>query len=74
MVNNRDVIKLKFFPLPFEIETRAFVIMIAFFLSGLAFGVIICGTSLIKKSIVGVKNRAEIKKLEKKLQEKDQNQ
>lgn len=73
MVNNREIVKISFFPLPIEIETKAFVIMIWFFLLGLSFGIIACSQSLIKKSISGFKNKNKIKKLEKQLVEKSGN-
>jgi uncharacterized membrane protein YciS (DUF1049 family) len=73
MVNNREVIKISFFPIPFEFETKIFVIMIWFFLLGLTFGIVACSQMMIKKSITGFKNKNKIKKLEKQLVEKSGN-
>jgi len=67
MVSNRDVIIIRFSPLPFEIETRVFMLMIGFFLFGLLFGFLAFSQNLISRIINGFKDKAKIKKLEKKV-------
>ncbi len=65
MVSNRGKITIFFYPLPFEIETRIFFIMIAFFLAGATFGILIMSKNLFKKTLENANNRRKIKKLEK---------
>jgi uncharacterized membrane protein YciS (DUF1049 family) len=65
MVNNRDIITIHLYPLPFNIETRMFVVMIGVFLLGLLFGILACSQSLIKRYISSFSDRNKIKKLEK---------
>jgi fucose 4-O-acetylase-like acetyltransferase len=38
MVNNRDFITVKFLPIPYELETRLFILLFFFFISGMFFG------------------------------------
>jgi uncharacterized membrane protein YciS (DUF1049 family) len=52
-------------PLPFEIETKSFMVMVSFFLFGLIFGLIICSKTIIKKSLENFGNRRAIKNLTK---------
>jgi len=73
MVSNREIIKIYLSPLPIEIETKVFVLMIVFFMLGLAFGILACSQSLIKNSIGSFRNKSKIKKLEKQLGEKSSN-
>lgn len=65
MVNNRDAITIHTHPLPFEIETRVFVLMIFFFLFGMLFGFLAFSKNMIQKSISNFKDRLKIRKLEK---------
>ncbi|OFW80469.1 MAG: hypothetical protein A3D15_03550 [Alphaproteobacteria bacterium RIFCSPHIGHO2_02_FULL_40_34] len=67
MVNNRDVVNITFHPLPFAIETRMFLIMIAFFLCGLIFGIIVCSKSIIGYVIEKFRSGKKIKNLEKQM-------
>ncbi len=65
MVNNRDAITIHTHPLPFDIETRVFVLMIFFFLFGMLFGFLAFSQNMIRKSITNFQDRRKIKKLEK---------
>ncbi len=65
LVNNRDKVTLHFTPLNFDIETRMFLVIMAFFLAGVVLGALIISKSLFKKTVENAKNRQKIKKLEK---------
>ncbi len=65
MINNRDIITIHLHPLPFDAETRVFLVMIIFFLLGLFFGLLACSKSIIKRLVEKFKDRKTIKKLEK---------
>ena len=67
MVDNRDVITINMQPLPFEIKTRVFVLMISCFSLGLFFGALVCSPSIIKNFFRKISDRQKIKKLEKQL-------
>lgn len=67
MINNRDVIILHLYPLPFEIETRTFVLIIFFFLLGFIFGMISFSQNLFINFVNKLKDKRRIRKLEKKL-------
>jgi len=66
MVNNRDIIIIQLFPLPFELESRVFIVMILFFLIGFVFGVSIYSKSFIFNAVANFFNKRKIAKLEKK--------
>lgn len=66
MVSNREVIAIHAYPLPFDIEMRAFLIMILFFILGMLFGFLAFSENMIGKSISNFKDRRKVKKLEKK--------
>jgi len=65
MVNNRDAVTIHLHPLPFDIETRIFVVMIILFLCGLIFGLLACSQNIIKRIFSSLKDQNKIKKLEK---------
>jgi uncharacterized integral membrane protein len=67
MVNNRGSATIQLYPLPFEIETRIFVVMIGFFLLGMIFGILVCSQSMLKRAFEHFKARRKIKKLEKQI-------
>jgi len=67
MVNNRAPSTLVLYPLPFEIETRMFMVMISFFLLGLFFGILLCSKNIIKRIFENFKSRRKIKKLERQM-------
>jgi uncharacterized integral membrane protein len=67
MSSNSDIITIKLYPLPFEIETKSFIIMISFFVCGMIFGVLSCSKSILGKSFEIIGNRQIIRKLKKKL-------
>lgn len=67
MVSNRDVITIHTHPLPFEIESRVYLVMLFFFLFGMSFGFLAFSKNLIEKTIANFKNRLKIKKLEKEI-------
>ncbi len=65
MVNNRDTVTIHLHPLPFDVETRIFVVMIIVFLLGLLFGILSCSQSLIKRIFTNLNDRRKLRKLEK---------
>lgn len=65
MVNNRDVTTISLFPLPLEIDTKIFIIMILFFLFGMIFGILLCSQNLLIRIISNAKDRRKLKKLQK---------
>lgn len=67
MVNNREVVKLSLKPMPFNIETRMFVILVIFFILGIFFGFAILSKNLLSKSLMNFNNNLKLKKLEKKI-------
>ena len=67
MVNNRDEILVHFYPLPFEIETRVFLIMLIFFTCGMIFGILACWPNMVSGLFKSFQDRRKIKKLEKKI-------
>jgi hypothetical protein len=71
MVNNRDAITLSLAPLPFKIETRVFMILIIFFVSGALFSFAILSHDLLLKSLTNMRNNFKIKKLEKEVLRKN---
>lgn len=60
MVNNREIITINFYPLPFIIETRLFFMMIICFLVGIIFGLLIFSQNILKNSYFEFKNRKNI--------------
>lgn len=67
MVDNRELITISANPLPFEIQTRVFVVMVSCFILGLVFGVIACSPSITHNFFKHIVDRSKIKKLEKKV-------
>ncbi len=67
MVNNRDLITIHTHPLPFEIESRVYLVMLFFFLFGMSFGFLAFSKNMIAKTISNFKDRLKIKKLEKEI-------
>ena len=67
MVNNRDDITIHFYPLPFDIDTRVFIVMLMFFVFGMLFGILACSANLIGSFFKNLRDRCKIKKLEKKI-------
>jgi hypothetical protein len=65
MVNNRETLTIHLFPLPFEIETKIFMVMISFFLFGMFFGMLACSKSIFTRSVKSFQDKRKIKKLEK---------
>lgn len=60
MVNNREFLVIRTFPLPFEFEARVFIVMLFFFLFGFIFGRITKS-----KQLFSLKSRKK-KKIDKK--------
>lgn len=69
MVDNRDVIVINMQPLPFEVQTRVFVLMIFCFVMGLIFGLIFCSPVIIRNFFGKIANRHKIKNLENQLKQ-----
>ncbi len=65
MVNNRETASVHLYPLPFEIETKVFLVMLTFFVLGMVFGILSCSQTLIGKMIENFNDRRRIKHLEK---------
>jgi len=65
MIDNREIITINTYPLPFKIELRAFLVMILFFVLGMLFGFLVFSQKMISKSISNFKDRRRIQKLEK---------
>jgi len=57
MVNNRDIITINFFPLPFGVETRVFFLMLICFLLGMICGLILFSQSMIKNMVNNWRNK-----------------
>lgn len=71
MINNREIIEVKFYPLPIDkIQTRTFLLMLIFYLLGLLTAILIYSNRLIKSAIRNFKQKHQIKKLEKQINEK----
>ena len=67
MVNNRETATLHLSPLPFNIETKMFIILIVFFVLGMLFGFLSLSQNLIGKTMTNIFNRHKIKKLEQEI-------
>jgi len=67
MTNNAETSVINLYPLPFEIATKTFMVMIIFFLLGFIFAILICSKTIIKKSAENFGSRQKIKKLEKQI-------
>lgn len=67
MINNREIIKISTYPLPFTIEARAFLVMFFFFLIGVLFGFLAFSKNMISKTSLNFKQ--SIKKLTKSVKE-----
>jgi uncharacterized membrane protein YciS (DUF1049 family) len=71
MINNREIIEVEFYPLPIDkIQTRTFFLMLIFYLLGLLTAILIYSNRLIKSAIRNFKQKHQIKKLEKQINEK----
>lgn len=68
MVDNRDMLTISMHPLPFEIQTRVFMVMIVCFIVGLIFGIIACSPTIVQNFFIRLGDRYKIKKLEKQIQ------
>ena len=66
MTSNRDHISVHLYPIPFDIETRVFVVMISFFIFGIIFGMIFASQNAIKAMMKDYHNKRTIKKMVKK--------
>jgi hypothetical protein len=51
MVDNRGEVSIHLDPFPFSIETRVFIVMIFFFLLGMAFGILLCSKTIISNAV-----------------------
>jgi len=65
MVSNREIVTINFYPLPFTLEARIFVIVFLFFVSGMILGFFIFSSHMISKSIRHFRDHRKIVKLEK---------
>lgn len=70
MVNNRDTVTISTHPLPFEIETKVFLVMLFFFLFGMLFGFLAFSKNMIQSWLTNFRNRLKIRKLEKQIAKK----
>lgn len=69
MVDNREAVVINMQPLPFEIQTRVFVLIIFCFVVGLIFGLILCSPAIIRNFFGKISSRRKIKKLENQLKQ-----
>jgi uncharacterized integral membrane protein len=69
MAQNSESVDITLYPLPFQMQAPAFVLMTLFFVFGLIFGVIICSKTIVKKSFESFSNRRQIKKLQQQIQQ-----
>ena len=67
MLDNREAITISTHPLPFEIQTKVFVMMIVFFVFGLIFGVIACSPAIVQNFFKRLSDQYRISKLEKQI-------
>lgn len=65
MVSNREIVTINFYPLPFNLEARIFVIVFLFFIGGMILGFFIFSSHMISKSIRHFKDHRKLVKLEK---------
>lgn len=65
MVDNRDVVTINTQPLPFEIQTRVFVLILFCFVLGFFCGIISCSPAIIQNLFRKISDGKKIKKLEK---------
>jgi len=65
MLDNRELITISTHPLPFEIQTRVFVVMIVCFILGLVFGIIACSPTIFQSFFKRLSDKRKIRKLEK---------
>lgn len=70
MVNNRQTITVGLYPLPFEIETRVFLVMISFFLFGMFFALLAFSKNLLSNAIARFRDKIKINKLQKRVEKK----
>lgn len=70
MVVNRDNLTIHLFPLPFEIETKTFLVILTSFVFGMIFGFLLFSKKLIQGTVTGFKDKHKIKKLEKQVASK----
>ena len=71
MINNREIVEVTFDPLPFEkIQTRIFFLILISYLLGLITAIIIYSSNMIKSALRNIKQRHQIKKLKKQIDEK----
>jgi uncharacterized membrane protein YciS (DUF1049 family) len=66
LINNRQAVIIQFFPLPFEIQTRLFLVIIFSFSFGLLFGAIVFSKNIFNHILTNFRNRRKIKALENK--------
>ena len=69
MAQNSQSVDITLYPLPFEMQAPAFVVMTLFFVIGLIFGIIICSKAIIKKSFEGFSKSRQIKKLQEQIKQ-----
>ncbi len=65
MVYNRDLVTISLRPLPIEIETRIFVVMIFSFILGALFALLLCSKNFISSAFKHFSDQRKIKKLQK---------
>ncbi len=65
LINNRQEVIIQLFPLPFEIQTRLFLVIIFCFFFGLFFGAMLFSKSILNHILTNFRNRRKIKALEK---------
>lgn len=71
MTNNRQPLSISFYPLPFTIETKLYLVMLSFFLLGLFLGLIHLWKNWVIAKIIQFKSIRTISKLRKQLDKQD---
>jgi uncharacterized integral membrane protein len=66
-INNNQVLQISFAPLPFEVETRLFIIILLSIFGGVFIGFACSSITLVKERFKNFINRWKIKLLQKKI-------
>ncbi len=66
-INNNQTIQISFSPLPFEIEARAFILILICLFLGILIGISFMGIALVKEKFRNFLGRLKIKSLQKKV-------
>ncbi len=65
MVDNRELVNLNFYPLPFNIEMRVFLLVIICFVAGIIFGFLLFSSKRLCKFLSAYMHTADGNKIKK---------